>query len=81
MSSKRANGQSRKMSLTESIVSGIVGYIITVLVQLYLYPLFGFHIDIGKSLIISIIVVSIAFLKNYIVRRTFNFLHLKRDSI
>ena len=65
------------MSLLESLVSVITGYIITVLIQYCVYPLFGISIPATEALLISLIIVLAAFAKNFSVRRLFNFIHLK----
>lgn len=70
-------GQTTKMSVVESVVSVIAGYIITVLIQYSLYPLFGINIGVKQALLISLIIVFAAFVKNFTVRRLFNTLHIK----
>jgi len=62
------------MSLFESAVSVLTGYVLTVLIQLWVYPLFGIDIPSGAALVISLIVVLSAFAKNFTVRRIFNYL-------
>jgi len=70
-------GQSKKMSLLESLVSVIAGYIITVLIHYWVYPIFGISIPATEALIISLIIVLAAFAKNFSVRRLFNLIHVK----
>ncbi|OJF68039.1 hypothetical protein BK026_04175 [Alteromonas sp. V450] len=70
-------GQKRTISLIESTVSVIIGYLLTVLIQYYLYPLFGISVPVKEALVISIIIVLIAFVKNFSVRRFFNYLHVR----
>ncbi|MFT5665446.1 MAG: hypothetical protein ACJAYF_003146 [Arenicella sp.] len=70
-------GQSRKMSLLESFASVISGYIITVLIQYWLYPVFGITIPAKEALVISLIIVFAAFVKNFSIRRLFNLIHVK----
>jgi len=72
-----SKGQSRKMSLLESTVSVVAGYILTVLIQFWVYPMFGVDIPSGAALMISLIIVLAAFAKNFTVRRFFNFLHVR----
>ncbi len=73
-------GQNKIMSLIESGISVVTGYVLTVLVQCYLYPLFGIFIPVSDALMISVLVVAIAFVKNFGVRRLFNYLYLKGVS-
>jgi len=65
------------MSLLESLVSVIAGYIITALIQYWVYPIFGISIPATEALIISLIIVLAAFAKNFSVRRLFNLIHVK----
>ena len=70
-------GQSKKMSLFESLASVVAGYIITVLIQYYVYPIFGISVPATEALLISLIIVIAAFAKNFSIRRLFNFIQLK----
>lgn len=74
---KNKKGQSRKMSVLESTASVLFGYIITILIQYWLYPLFGIAIPASDAMIISTVIVLAAFLKNLTVRRIFNYIHIK----
>ncbi len=71
------NGQSRKMSLVESVVSVSAGYILTVIIQLMVYPMFGVAIPAQAAILISFIVVFAAFVKNFTIRRLFNYLQIR----
>ncbi len=73
-----SDGQSRKMSLLESAVSVVTGYLITVLIQLWVYPMFGVDIPSGAAFVISLIVVLAAFAKNFTVRRLFNSIQTRK---
>lgn len=73
-------GQSVRMSALETLVSVVVGYFLTVLMQYVFYPLFGITIPVREALIISILVVAVAFLKNYCVRRLFNAVSVKASK-
>jgi len=72
---KNRDGQTRGMSLLESLVGVISGYLLTVMIQFYLFPVFGINVPIIDTLLISLIIVVIAFAKNYSVRRLFNYLN------
>jgi hypothetical protein len=73
----KSKGQNKTMSLLESAASVFAGYVITVLIQYLLYPLFGITIPVMSALVISAITVLIAFFKNFAIRRVFNLLHIK----
>lgn len=72
-----SKGQSKRMSLFESVVSVVAGYLLTVLIQYYLYPAFGIEIEAKQAMIIALIIVMAAFVKNFTVRRLFNALDVK----
>ena len=74
-------GQTQRMSLLESMVSVVSGYLLTVMIQFYLFPVFGIHVPLTDTLLISLIIVLIAFTKNYSVRRVFNSLSLREKRI
>ncbi len=70
-------GQSHRMSILESTVSVIAGYLLNVLIQFLLYPLFGIAVEVEQAFVISLFITGLAFVKNYSVRRLFNLLHLR----
>ena len=80
LSKELSKGQSRKMSFAESTVSVLAGYIITVLIQFWIYPLFGISIATSSAFFISIIIVFSAFVKNLSLRRLFNYFHVRAES-
>lgn len=69
------SSQRRYMSLLESFVSVAVGYVLTVAVQVYLFPVFGIIVPVGEAMFISVFLVGVAFIKNYTIRRFFVFVH------
>lgn len=72
-----STGQSRKMSVVETTISVAIGYVLTVLIQYIVYPLFGISVPAREAFAISALIVLIAFVKNFTVRRVFNLLHVK----
>ncbi len=65
------------MSAVESTVSVIAGYLMNVAIQFYLYPLFDIEVALEQAFIIAIFITAMAFVKNFSVRRLFNFIHVK----
>ncbi len=70
-------GQTHKMSVVESSVSVTAGYLLNVLIQLFLYPVFDIEVTLDKAFVIALFITGLAFVKNYGVRRFFNLLHIK----
>ena len=76
---KNKSGQTQRMSLIESLIGIVVGYVLTVVGQFYLFPLFGIALPLIDTLLISLIIVLIAFMKNYGVRRFFNYINMRQQ--
>ena len=63
--------QSRRMSLTEALTSTAVGYVLAVLTQLVVFPLFGLPASFSDSLAIGAIFTAVSIARGYAVRRIF----------
>lgn len=68
--------QSRAMSLVEACTNIAVGFVINVTGQLIIYPLFGFHPPFAANLGIAVCFTGLSLARSYLLRRTFNTLHL-----
>lgn len=64
--------QSRRMSFTESCCSVAIGFIVAILSQLVIFPLFGIHIALSDNLLIGAFFTVISIIRSYAVRRLFN---------
>ena len=71
-------GQSRKMSLAESLVNVAIGYGIAVAAQVIVFPWFGIVIPLHKNLAIGAIFTVISITRSYALRRLFNLFHLRQ---
>ena len=63
--------QSRTMSLVESATNVIVGYILAILTQLAVFPLFGIEAAIHEHLAIGLVFVGVSLARSYLLRRLF----------
>ncbi len=64
--------QSRKMSLVEATAQSVVAFLLSIWVNLYAMPLWGFHnITFADSLGITVLMTAISFVRGYLVRRFF----------
>jgi len=70
--------QTRTMSLLEVCASTAVGYVVAVLSQVAIFPMFGIHIPFSSNLLIGLYFTIISIARGYIVRRWFNGLKFKR---
>lgn len=64
--------QTRKQSLTESILNVVIGYIVAIMSQIAVYPLFDIHITIQDNLMIGLYFTAISLVRSYVIRRIFN---------
>ena len=76
--------QKRSHSAIESVTNQVVGFTLGVLIQAYLYPVFGINIPLSQNFVLVAIFSLVSFLRGYIIRRLFNYwTHggLRKDSV
>ena len=64
--------QSKKQSLIETLTSVFVGWLIGVILNLTVLPLFDYDITVTDSLLVSLIFTVVSVIRGYAVRRIFN---------
>ena len=64
--------QSKKDSLIESLTSTTIGWLIGVILNLTVLPLFDYNITVVDSLLVSLIFTAVSVARSYAVRRIFN---------
>jgi hypothetical protein len=67
--------QSKAQSMVESFVNIAIGYMVAVVSQLVIFPLFGIDIPISDNLWIGAWFTIISLVRSYGLRRMFNWLH------
>lgn len=65
--------QKRKHSLIESVTNTAVGFIVSLLIQLAIYPLLKIPVRFEQNLIITTVFTIASIGRGYFVRRYFNF--------
>ena len=63
--------QSRTMSLVEAVTNVVVGYVVAVLTQLVVFPLFGLAVSVSENLLIGCIFTAGSIVRSYVLRRLF----------
>jgi len=63
--------QSRWMSLVESVANVLVGYIVAVVTQVLVFPLFGLNASLTQNLMIGLIFTGVSLVRSYLLRRAF----------
>lgn len=67
--------QTRRQSMAETEASVAIGYLVALLSQLAIFPLFGIHLPLADNLAIGLYFTAISIVRGYYVRRLFNWLH------
>ena len=65
-------GQSRKLSLLESIANVAIGYGIAILAQELVFPMFGIYMSFDQHAKMGAIFTIISLIRSYALRRLFN---------
>jgi len=63
--------QSRRMSLIEAGTNVLVGYVLAILTQLLIFPVFGLEAALGEHLAIGLVFVAVSLARSYLLRRLF----------
>ena len=71
--------QSKRESMIESLTSVFVGWLIGVILNLTILPLFDYNITVVDSLLVSLIFTVISVVRGYLIRRFFNSKERKYD--
>ena len=72
--------QSKTQSIIETITNVVIGYIVALLSQLAVFPLFDIHIPLSSNIMIGVWFTGIGLVRGYFVRRYFNWRHRHADT-
>lgn len=64
--------QSKKHSLIESFTNVLIGYVVALLSQLAVFPLFDINVPFTDNLLIGAYFTIISLVRSYVIRRWFN---------
>lgn len=70
--------QPRRHSFAESVANIVAGLVINLLVQYYMFPLFGFRVTLAQDFAIAGIFTVISIIRSYGLRRLFNWYHISK---
>lgn len=70
--------QSKRHSLLEAVANTLIGYVVAILTQLAVFPLFGIHVSLEQDLAIGLIFLVVSLVRGYVLRRLFNRWHLRK---
>ncbi len=63
--------QSRVMSLVETATNVVVGYVLAIVTQIVVFPMFGIETGLTEHLTIGLAFVGVSLLRGYLLRRLF----------
>ena len=64
------------MSLVEAITNVAVGYLVAVLTQILVFPLFGLDVSLSHNLALASVFTLISIFRSYALRRVFEAIRL-----
>ena len=64
--------QSKRESMVETLTSVFAGWLIGVILNMTILPLFDYNITVVDSLWVSLIFTVISVVRGYVIRRAFN---------
>ncbi|OYX40104.1 MAG: hypothetical protein B7Y91_00050 [Rhodobacterales bacterium 32-64-14] len=69
--------QSRLMSLVESITNVVVGYGVTVVTQILIFPVFGLHTTLAENLKMGAVFTVVSIARSFALRRVFETIRMR----
>ena len=69
--------QSKRASLIETCINVGTGFIVSLIIQLLVFPLYGIQITLASNLEINLIFTIAAIAREYGIRRFFNWINLR----
>lgn len=73
--------QSRLMSMVESLANVLVGYVVAVVTQMAVFPLFGLAVTVTENLLIGLIFTAVSIVRSYALRRGFEALRVRHSAM
>jgi membrane protein implicated in regulation of membrane protease activity len=64
--------QTKISSLKESAINIAIGYVVALLSQLAIFPVFGVHLPLHQNMLIGVFFTAISLIRSYTIRRWFN---------
>jgi hypothetical protein len=68
------------MSLLEAVANVVLGYVLAVMTQIVVFPLFGLRLAIRDGLLIGAVFTLVSLARSYVLRRVFEALRMRRGE-
>jgi len=69
--------QSKRNSAFEAITNVTIGYLVSVLANVIILPLFGYDVTVADSFAIGLAFTAVSLVRSYVLRRLYNRLDKK----
>ncbi len=69
--------QSRRMSLIEAITNVAVGYLVALITQILVFPLFGIEVSLIQNLAIGMLFTAASIARSFLLRRLFETIRVR----
>lgn len=70
--------QSRLMSMLETCLNTVIGFVIAIATQILVFPLFGYSPPLSTNLQIGLVFTVVSIMRGFVLRRLFEALHIRR---
>ncbi len=64
--------RTRKSSFSESLANVVVGYVLSILAQVIVFPLLGIYVPFKGSLTIGVVLTVVSIIRSYSISRWYN---------
>jgi len=64
--------QTKQKSLIESVTNTVAGFLVSLCIQLIIYPLMGIPVSFDQNLLITSVFTIASIGRGYVIRRVFN---------
>jgi len=65
------------MSLLEALANVAVGYVVAVMTQIAVFPLFGLHATLGDNMLVGAIFTIMSIVRGFALRRFFESIRIR----
>lgn len=72
--------QSRRMSAIEAFCNVLIGYLVSVVANIIILPLFGYNVTVGDSFAIGFAFTVVSLARSYALRRIFNWVGKEQEA-
>lgn len=70
-------GQTKTHSILEVIMSTIIGFIVAVVSQYFIFPAYGIHVPLSAHIGMGGFFTIVSIIRGYLIRRFWNWVHIK----